>query len=65
MERFFPLFHRKMLSEGKPFVIISSGLYSVQEAYKDLAEFVNGFRMKEVAYLLTYLLTYWRKCFLL
>lgn len=53
MERFSPLFHRKMLSKGKPVAIVSSGLYSAHEATKDMQEFVNGFRMDEVGILET------------
>lgn len=53
MERFFPLYHRKILSEGKPVAIVSTGLYSAEEAYKDMAGFANGFKMKEVGSLIT------------
>ena len=53
MERFSPLFHLKMLSKGKPVAIVSTGLYSAQEAYKDMSEFVNGFRMEEIGDLKT------------
>lgn len=53
MERFSPLFHRKMLSKGKLVAIVSSGLYSAHEASKDMQEFVNVFRMDEVGTLET------------
>lgn len=53
MERFSPLFHRKMLSKGKPVAIVSSGLATAHEAYKDMAEFVQNFRMDEVGSLET------------
>jgi len=53
MERFSPLFHRKMLSKGKPAAIVSSGLVTAHEAYKDMAEFVQNFRMDEVGSLET------------
>ncbi|TLX78352.1 flavodoxin family protein [Labilibacter sediminis] len=52
MERFFPLYHRKILSTGKPVAIVSGGLYSAQEAYKDMSGFVNGFKMNEVGSLI-------------
>jgi multimeric flavodoxin WrbA len=53
MERFSPLFHQKMLSKGKPVAIVSTGLYSAEEAYKDMADFVQGFRMEEIGNLQT------------
>jgi len=53
MERFSPLFHRTMLSKDKPVAIVSSGLFSAQEAYKDVSSFVSGFRMDEIGDLKT------------
>lgn len=52
MERFFPLYHRQILSAGKPVAIVSGGLYSSQEAYKDMSGFVKGFKMNEVGALI-------------
>jgi len=53
MERFSPLFHRHMFTAEKPVAIISSGLYSAQEAYRDMSEFAQAFRMNEIGSLLT------------
>lgn len=52
MERFFPLYHREIKSTGKPVAIVSAGLYSAQEAYKDMSGFVNGFKMNELGALI-------------
>ncbi|TKG95106.1 flavodoxin family protein [Puteibacter caeruleilacunae] len=53
MERLSPLFHRKMLLKDKPVALVSTGFVTTQEAYKDLSEFVNGFRMNEVGNIVT------------
>jgi len=53
MERLSPLYHRKMLLKNKPTAIVSTGLASAQEAYKDLSDFVNVFKMKELGNIIT------------
>jgi len=53
MERFSPLYHREMFSKGKPVAIVSSGLATPKEAYKDMADFVQGFHMEEIGALET------------
>lgn len=53
IERLSPLYHRYLLSKGKSIAIVSSGLYSAEEAYKDMSVFTKAFGMKEIGHLLT------------